>query len=169
MSQQTILAVSLFFHLLSTVVWIGGLLMTTALIWPEARRALENNPILYRLLSRLRQRFAPWSNLSLVTLIVTGLIQMSLDENYQGVLDFSNAWSQVILLKHLAIIGMVLSGVTLQYGVFPALERVSLLVERGKSDVAEWERLRRREVLLTRVNLALGISVLGFSAWAGSL
>lgn len=164
-----ILALSLFFHLLATVVWVGGLLITSILVWPEARRTLQNSPALYTLLGRLRRRFTPLGNLSLAVLIVTGLTQMSLNENYEGFLNFANTWSVVILLKHIVIAGMIVSGAILQYGVFPALERASLMIERGKGTGADWETARRREVLLTRINVVLGVAVLAFSAWAGTL
>jgi len=148
---------------------VGGLLITTLLVWPEVRRTLAQHDALYALLTRLRKRFTPWGNLSLGVLIVTGMFQMSLDENYNGFMDFSNEWSVVILLKHIAIIGMIIAGVMLQYGVFPALERTTILLERGKTQPEEWERLRRREIRLTWLNAGLGIAVLGFSAWAGTL
>jgi hypothetical protein len=109
------------------------------------------------------------SNLAPAVLIVTGLTQMSLDPNYEGVLQITNTWSIIMLLKHLTIGGMVLCGLALQYGVAPALERASLLVERGKGDPTAWARLRRREVQLTWANVVLGVGVLAFSAWAGSL
>jgi len=167
--ENQILAISLFFHLLATVIWVGGLLITVLLVWPEVRRTLEDNTSLYPLLTRLRTRFTPLGNLSLVVLIVTGLAQMSLDENYEGFLNFDNTWSVVILLKHIAIAGMILCGALLQYGVFPALERQSLLLEREKGDVENWHTLRAREVRLTWANVLLGVAVLGFSAWAGTL
>ncbi|MCU0512367.1 MAG: CopD family protein [Anaerolineae bacterium] len=163
------LALSLFFHLLATVVWIGGLVVTVILVYPAVARTLKDNPGLYRLLSRLRTRFAPLSYLSLTTLIVTGLFQMTADPAYEGFMSFNNTWSQVMLVKHLAIIGMVIVGGVLQWLVVPELERTSLLVERGKGDAATWERLRRREIRLTWASVSLGIAVLGLSAWAGAL
>ena len=169
MSQSTILAISLFFHLTATVIWVGGLLLTVLLIWPEVRRALKQSPELYRLLHRLRLRFTPWGNLSLAVLIVTGLVQMSLNPNYDGLMQFNNPWSRVILLKHIALLGMIASGAVLQLWVFPALERASLLIERGQGTADEYERLRRQEVRLTWLNAGLGVAVLAFSAWAGAL
>ncbi len=163
------LAVSFFFHLIATVVWIGGLVIITLLVWPEMRRALESSPALFTLLTRLRRRFVPWSNFSLVVLVVTGLIQMTADPHYDGFLKIDNDWTRAILLKHLAIAGMVVCGAVLQYIVTPALERASLLLERGKGDLAEWERLRRREIRLTQLNLVLAMAVLGFTAWATAL
>jgi putative copper export protein len=102
-------------------------------------------------------------------LIVTGLIQMSLDSNYNGFMDFNNTWSKVILMKHIALIGMIVSGAIMQFSVIPALERASLLAERGKDDPTQWQALRRQEIRLTWINVLLGIAVLGFSAWAGTL
>lgn len=164
-----ILAISLFFHLVATVVWIGGLVIITLLVWPEMRRALESSPALFTLLTRLRRRFVPWSNFSLVVLVVTGLAQMTANPNYDGFLKIDNDWARAILLKHVAIAGMVVCGAVLQYGVTPALERASLLLERGKGDAAAWERLRRREIRLTQLNLVLGLAVLGFTAWATAI
>ena len=167
--SQSLLAVSLFFHFLATIVWIGGIVTLTVLVWPEARRALQEHPSIYAFLSRLRKRFFPISNFALVVLIATGLSQMTADPNYTGVMEFDNEWSRIMLLKHIAIAGMALCGLILQYAVIPSLETATLLAERGKGDPTVYERLRRREVRLTWVNVALGIAVLGFSAWAGSL
>jgi uncharacterized membrane protein len=167
--SQSSLAISLFFHLLATVVWIGGLVILTVLVWPESRRVLAENPALYTFLTRLRKRFMPLTHLSLAVLLVTGLFQMTADPNYEGVLQFTNEWSQVILLKHLALGGMVICGVALQFWVVPALERVSLLRERNRGDAQEWTRLRRYEVRLTWINVILGVLVLGFTAWATAI
>ncbi len=167
--SQTLLAISYFFHLVATVVWIGGLVTLVLLVWPELRRLLETHPALYGTLTRLRKRFFPLTNLSLVVLIVTGLFQMTGDVNYDGLMQFENEWSRVMLFKHIAIGGMVVCGVALQWWVAPALERTSLLAERGKADHQSWEKLRRQEVRLTWLNVLLGLLVLGFTAWATAI
>lgn len=166
------LAISLFIHLLATVLWIGGIFITLILVLPAARRSLEQSPAFYRLLSRLRKTFYPISNLSLAALIVTGLFQMTANPNYDGFLTFDNTWSQVMLAKHIAIVGMALAGLVLQYGVAPALERASLLLEREKGDSstpATWQTLHQREIRLTWLNAFLGFLVLFFSAWVTAL
>jgi uncharacterized membrane protein len=167
--SPSILAISYFFHLLATIVWIGGLVILVIMVLPEARRVLGTNPAFYTLMTRLRRRFMPMTNLSLAVLVVTGLIQMAGDANYDGVLQFTNEWSRVILLKHVAIFGMFICGIALQYWVAPALERAALLAEHHKGDPAELERLRRREARLTWINVLLGVLVLGFTAWATAL
>ncbi len=163
--SEAALALSLFFHIGATVVWIGGILLVTFLVVPEINRALADQPALYQLLRRLRKRFTPLGNLSLAVLIVTGLLQMSTDPNYEGLLSFSNRWSQVLLLKHLLLIVMAAAGLLLQIAVAPALERTSLLLERGQGDASEWSRLRLRERRLTVVIAILAILILAASAW----
>ncbi len=167
--NQPILAISLFFHLVATAIWIGGLILTVILVLPETRRAMQKSPSLLELLTRLRKRMTPLFNLSLAVLVTTGMFQMSLDSNYDGVMQITNEWSRVMLLKHIVIVGLVVAGVMLQFWVAPALERTALLVERGKGDAAALTRLHRRESLLSWVSAALGVLVLALSAWAGTL
>jgi uncharacterized membrane protein len=164
--NPSILAVSVFFHLVATAFWIGGLLVTVITVWPEARRALGEDAALLAFMSRLRRRITPYFNLSLAVLLATGMVQMSLDSNYDGLLQFDNDWSRVILFKHILLIGMVLCSLTLQWGVAPALERHTLLLARGKGDPADYARQRHREIWLTRIMLALGVLILACSAWA---
>jgi len=164
-----ILAISYFFHLIATVIWLGGLVAMTMLVWPATRRTLGDNPGVLAFLTLIRNRFLPLTNLSLAVLVFTGFVQMSGDEHYDGLMQFSNEWSRAILLKHLAIVGMVLCGLVLQYGVNPALERASLLLQKGKGDAAEVARLQTREKRLTVVNALLGLLVLAFTAWATAL
>jgi uncharacterized membrane protein len=164
-----LLALSYFLHLLATVIWLGGLMVLTVLVIPEVRRALDGTPALAGILTRLRTRFVPISNLCLAVLLITGMFQTAGDENYEGLLAFNNAWSVAILLKHVAIVGMIAVGLALQYRIVPALERASLLTERGKGDPAEYERLRRRELRLTWLNIAFSVLVLACTAYATAL
>lgn len=166
---MSLLSLSYFFHLVATVVWLGGLFVMTILVFPETKRILNEHPTLYAYLSRLRKRFFPLINFSMVVLILTGFVQMAGDENYDGVLQFSNEWSRVLLFKHIAFIGMIIGSVLLQFVAAPALERATLLITHGKGSAEETERLRRREVHLTWVNAGLGLLILAFTAWLTAL
>jgi uncharacterized membrane protein len=170
-----LLAISLFLHLVATAVWIGGLLLMVILVWPEARALIsrpEHGGVILDLLDRVGKRFSPLTNLSLLVLIATGLFQMAQDPNYDGVLQFTNDWTRVILLKHVAVLGMVVVGWVMQGGIMPALERAALLIRSGLStgeSAAALERLRRRQRQLTVLNCVLGIIVLIFTAIATSI
>ncbi len=167
--SQAVLAISLFFHILATVVWIGGTLLITFLVIPQVNNVLEDQTALHQILLRIRGRFAQVSNLALVVLILTGLLQMTADPNYDGLLRLDNQWSQVLLLKHLLIVIMAILGLSLQLSVAPALERVSLLLQHGKDGDSEWERLRRKERRLTVMIALLAILILAASAWLVSI
>ena len=163
------LAISLFFHILAATVWIGGMAMVTLLVVPELDRALAEQPVLRRILRRLRKRFAPVSGLALALLIITGLFQMTADPHYDGLLQFSNAWSRVLLLKHILIAVIALTGLILQFSVAPALERASLLLEHSKGDIGDWRRRRRQEKRLSVLMLGLALLILASSVWLSSI
>lgn len=170
--SNELLALSLFIHLTATTIWIGGLLMTMILVYPEVVRVLQDSPKLYQFLSRLRKRFYPVSNLSLVALIVTGSFQMTASPNYDGLLTFDNQWSQVMLVKHILIVLMAIIGLVLQYAIAPSLERTSLLLEKNKAQVStaqDFKALRQREVWLTWALGLMGLAILAMSAWLGVL
>lgn len=167
---QWLLALSYFLHLVATVVWIGGLLLLTLVVWPEARALLarqDQSGLLLDFLDRLRKRFYPLTNLSLVVLTVTGLFQMDQNPHYDGLLQLTNDWTRAILLKHVAVLGMLVIGLAMQWGVVPALERATLLVRNGRES-PDLDRLRRRERQLTVLNCTLGIVVLILTAIARS-
>jgi len=162
------LAVSYFLHLVATVVWIGGLVAMALVVGPGLRRALSDDAAFARALASIDARFRPLSGLSLAVLVVTGLVQMTANENYKGFLNLSNLWAQAILLKHVAVIGMIAVGAAMQFGVQPALQRSAMLAAHGVEDAAEAAALRRRLDRLGRVNLMLGVVVLVFTAIARS-
>ena len=161
--SQPALAISLFFHILATVVWLGGLLMMTLLVIPELDRALAKHPTGHETLHGLRRRFGLAGNLALAALVVTGLLQMTADPHYDGLLNLDSAWSRVLLLKHGLIILMVLMSATLQYSIAPALERTTLLLRHGKGSDESWRRLRRREKTLSVLMTGLGLLILAAS------
>ena len=159
------LVLSFWLHMAATVVWVGGLALMALVVWPGARAALGPGPQLAGLIRTLQQRFAPLAWLSLAVLVVTGLIQMSANKNYDGLLRVTNPWTAAILIKHIAVGGMILVGGYMQWGVQPELARLATLEARGRP-APEIETLRRRELWLTRLNLICGMLVLGLTALA---
>ena len=167
--SQPILAISYFFHLVATVIWLGGLLVLSVWVFPEAQKQLRAHPARYQLVNRLRKRFTPWANFSLVILIASGMFQMSADQQYLGMLNFSNSWSRALLWKHIAMLGMLVCSLTLQYGLAPRLERVSLLIQHQQGNEDQWERLHGQEIRLAWLNMFFGFMILGLTAWMTSL
>lgn len=157
------LSFSYWLHLLATVVWLGGLTLMTLVAWPAVRGQLltADQWII------LRQRFAPWANISLVVLWLTGFLQMTSDSNYEGFLAFNSLWAQAILIKHIAVIAMMGFGLYIQWRVHPNLERINILAEKKPElAISERETLIQQEARLLRLNLVCAAAVLFFTAIA---
>jgi uncharacterized membrane protein len=129
---------------------------------------LGPGPQLAALLGHLHKRFDPLAWGSLAVLIVTGLMQMSANPKYDGLLRITNPWTAAILAKHLMVGGMIGLGAYQQWVLAPALARLAALEAHGR-DAPGLEVLRRREGSLLRLNLACGVLVLAFTAAARAL
>ncbi len=152
-----ILAASYWFHLLATVIWLGGLTTLALAAWPAWRAgSLTTNQWL-----AFQQRLTPYANGSLVVLWVTGFIQMTNDTHYTGFLSVDSTWAWAILLKHLAVLGMMGIEVYWQWRVYPAIARRQLLAGKMRAaDSAESAAHLQQEQRLLRLNLACAILVL---------
>ncbi|MDX1664325.1 MAG: CopD family protein [Candidatus Promineifilaceae bacterium] len=158
-----VLVLSYWIHLLATVLWLGGLFLMSLIAWPALRRqTLAANQWF-----ELQKRFTPWVNGSLVILLVTGFIQMTGDIHYEGFLEVNTLWAQAILVKHVAVAGMIVIGAVIQWRIHPEMERLALLSrQRPELAAEEEERLLDKEQRLLRLNLLLAMLVLFFTAVA---
>jgi uncharacterized membrane protein len=161
-----ILTLSYWLHLLSTVVWLGGLTLMAVVGWPAVRRQLLESDQWALLL----RRFTPWANGSMIMLWVTGFLQMSGDPNYDGFLAVSSLWAQALLIKHVAVLGMMAFGIYVQMRIHPALARLALLEQKRPAMAqAERQELAQRENRLLRLNLVLAMVVLFCTAVATAI
>jgi uncharacterized membrane protein len=158
------LTLAYWFHMLATVIWIGGLSLLVLFILPAAQSNLKSGEYA-ELIGKIQSRLDSVGWLSLVMLGGTGLIQMSANPNYQGFLAISNRWSAVILIKHLVFLGMIIVSVYLTWGIIPAQRRAALLEASGQVSL-QAGRLHRRAMWLLRLNLFFGVLVLGLTAMA---
>lgn len=162
------LALAYWLHMLATVAWIGSL---AALIWivlPSARKSLDERAYA-ALLEAMQGRLDSVGWFSLAILVATGLVQMTTNPNYEGFLSVNNTWALAILIKHLAVIGMVGISSYLTWGVFPRLRRLALLEAKSRGTGEDTRALREARTAgtrLMRVNLFLSILVLAFTALA---
>lgn len=152
-----VLVASYWIHLLATVVWLGGVALMAFIAWPALRQGgLSSNQWF-----GLQKRFLPWINAAFIILLITGFIQMTNDENYHGFLAVDSLWAWAILLKHVAYVGMVALTIYLQFGLYPAMSRLTLLEEMHPDTAAfERDKLARREIRYLRLNLLAAAAVL---------
>ena len=161
-----LIAASYFFHMLATVVWVGGITMLTLIVYPSLRKVAGGDQLKGALIAEIHRRFSPLAMISLGTLIVTGLSQMAVNPNYTGLLKIDNAWATAILLKHLAFGVMTLIGAYSVWILSPNLARLALLDSKGKLSGNELAALRQREERLNQLNFACALLVLAFTALA---
>jgi uncharacterized membrane protein len=158
-----ILALSYWIHLLATIAWLGGLALLALVALP----ALRQGSLAANQWAALQRRFTPWVNASLVLLLVTGFVQMTNDDHYEGFLQLRTLWAQAILVKHVAVGAMIVVGAYLQWRVHPAMERLVVLAEkRPQLAEEEQEQLLRQERRLLWLNLGCAVAVLFFTAVA---
>ncbi len=158
-----LLVFSYWIHLLSTLVWFSGLVLLAM----TAGLALKEGSLTANHWFSLQKKVTPWANLSLMLLLITGFVQMTNDVNYSGFLAIDSTWAWAMLIKHLAFIVLAVVTVYLQFGLYPAVERVSLLVEkRPLLAQTEQEKLAQREKRMLWLNMACAAIILFCTAVA---
>ncbi len=154
-----ILALSHFIHVMGTVVWIGGILMTLFVILPSSKTALESPLIVGKLMKEIAKRFTPLANISIILIIVTGVIIFYYDKNYTSFLDLENRWNIVIALKHVFVATMIIIHFYRGLILNPKIERFS-----SQSNEKQASRLKKISLDLVKINFVLGIIVLLLAA-----
>ena len=158
------LALTYWLHMLATVTWIGSLASISLLILPAMRRSLDPETQLI-FIEAMQKRLEPIAWFSMSLLVLTGLFQMSVNEHYDGFLSVSTQWSLAILTKHLLGIVMVVVSAVQTWEVIPAIRR-AIVKSKKSRNTDELESLRRREVLLLKMNFGLSILILLATAFA---
>ncbi len=154
-----ILALSHFIHVMGTVVWIGGILMTLFVILPSSKTALESPLIVGKLMKEIAKRFTPLANISIILIIVTGIIIFYYDKNYTSFLDLENRWNIVIALKHVFVATMIIIHFYRGLILNPKIERFS-----SQPNEKQTSRLKKISLDLVKINFVLGIIVLLLTA-----
>ncbi len=147
------LALTFWLHLLATVTWVGSLAGVSFLVLPAMQRALDSEAQLV-FLDAMQKRLEPIAWFSMSLLVLTGLFQMSVNPHYNGFLSVSTQWSLAILIKHLLVVVMVVVSAIQTWEVIPAIRR-AILKSKKSGNIEGVDGLRRREVLLLRMNFGL--------------
>jgi uncharacterized membrane protein len=152
------------FHMLSTVIWIGGLFSLVFLVLPAAQKALEMQAYLDLLLS-LQRRLEPLGWFCLIVLLSTGMFQMAASPQYQGFLAVRGLWGTAILVKHIFFLLMIGVSAYLTWGVLPALRRALLRLSKDPN-AGHGKKLVQKNLWMLRLNVALSALVLVMTALA---
>ncbi len=158
------LALIYWLHMLATVVWVGSLAAISILILPAMKRTLNPETQLV-FIEAMQKRLEPIAWFSISLLIITGLFQMSVNPHYDGFLSTSTQWSLAILTKHILGMIMVVVSAIQTWEVIPAIRR-AIMLSKKNNNADELDALRRREIVLLRINFGLSVLILAATAFA---
>lgn len=158
------LALTFWLHLLATVTWVGSLAGVSFLVLPAMQRSLDPETQLV-FIEAMQKRLEPIAWFSMSLLLATGLFQMSVNPHYDGFLSISTQWSLAILTKHLLGIMMVVVSAIQTWEVIPAIRRAIMKSKKSKN-TEELDGLRRREILLLRMNFGISVLILLATAFS---
>ncbi|NOZ05738.1 MAG: hypothetical protein GXP41_05220 [Chloroflexi bacterium] len=167
--QQWLLGISNTFHLIATLVWVGWSALLGLYVAPQPSRAFAPAPSASdSLAASLTNRLNRLAYLAMAVLIVTGLLQMSMNPNYAGFLQVQSAWAILIAAKHLAV---GLSIVLVFYLNFATLPDLRYHYERAirLGEEADVHDLEQRFRLLALLNFAFAVLILLFTGLATAI
>ncbi len=144
-------------HLLATVILIGQYILLALIYYPLLRsriKAAELGGVMEELGTRMRG----WIGLSVAIFILTGVYLTLRDPAYLGLGNFGNAWSIVMLIKHILVLAFILAGIY--------TERV--LVSKVAESQGSAEAVTRLETAFA-ILAVLGGLILLLTALAGAL
>ena len=154
---------SYWIHLLATVVWFGSLGLTVLAAWP----ALQEGKVATNSWLAWQKQLMPWANMSLVLLLLTGFLQMTNDANYSGFLVIDSTWAWAMLVKHVAFVVLAIVTVYLQFGLYPAANRIALLAEKRPQHTQEEQaKIKQREKQVLWLNVVCALVILFCTAVA---
>lgn len=139
------MAIALFLHVMSDVIWIGGMFLAYLAVRPAAAEVLEP-PLRLKLWTGIFRRFFPWVWAAVSLLLLTGFYMM-------GVMGATPPY--VIIMT---VIGVIMSMIFmhLYFAPFGRLKR-AVAAEDWKAGGAALNQIR----LLVAINLTLGIVNVG--------
>jgi uncharacterized membrane protein len=137
-------AICLGLHALATVILTGQYILSALVILPVLmRQTAEKDQA--RMLAAFTAAARPWVLGALTAFLVTGIVMMLTDSQYLGFLNFGNAWSVLMVVKHVLIVPWVFLCIALDRNTARRLEeandadRPRLLAQfRRMNTIAAW-------------------------------
>lgn len=141
---------SAWLHLISTVIWIGGIIFILFVAIPSSKQAL--GPDAGKLMGEISKRFTPLANYSILLLLITGIALTFLKGYFFGFHFFEGYHSLTLSLKY--ILACVMIAIHFYRGMV-------LAPNIGRTESPDKKTsLQKLSLYLVKTNLALGIIIL---------
>ncbi|MFC2003333.1 CopD family protein [Chloroflexota bacterium] len=151
------------FHLVATVVWIGGVFINNLALSPSARKSLEP-PIMGKFIGTYVKRFGVLAYVSMGVLIITGVIMMVMNPHNGSTAATGNLWTQFTIVKHVFVAILIIIGIYIMQFLSPKMERLG-----AKGPSPEVAKLQKQLIVLGITSLIVASIILAFTAITGAI
>ena len=148
-----LLAITAWVHLLSAVVWIGGIFFILYIALPAAEKALDQPS---KIMGPLSKRFVPLANISIFLIIASGIIMSIASHEFTGDSRLSGLRAQSLVVKVLLVV--IMASIHFYRGLILAPGIARLSSEGGRPEKVQ--KLQTLSLNLVKINFLLGIMVL---------
>ena len=152
--RELILTIGYWLHLISTVVWIGGIIFILFVAIPSSKQVMGAEA--GKMMGEISKRFTPLANYSILLLIVSGIILTGLSKQFSGIGALGDKWTLIISLKHIVVLVMIAIHFYRGLLLIPRIGRIESSTKK--------KSLQTISLNLVKVNLFFGILVLLLSA-----
>jgi uncharacterized membrane protein len=153
-------------HLIVLVIWIGHMFNSLLLFSPLSSTYVHKD-VYGDFIAEYRRRDQPVALSCIAIFIITGIILMLLDTEYEGIGNiFANNWSIMLFIKHLLVLAMIGLGVYQGARVMPRLALVAkkLSTQNDADTVSSFTRLERVRIRVTQGLVGLAAVILLLTA-----
>ena len=91
-----------FFHIMATIMWIGGMIINYVVIRPALSKTLEPRQA-NEIMSLIMKKYRIIVYVSIAVLGLTGIPMKIASEYYVGIINFENTWEIVGFIKHIFV------------------------------------------------------------------
>lgn len=143
-----VLTMLVWIHLLSAVIWVGGIIFILFIAIPSSRQVLGAEAA--KLMGEVSRRFTPYANYSILFLIVTGVLLGFLKGHFSAFNPSRD--SLAVYLKSLVAFGMI--SMHFYRGLILSAKIVKTV------NLEEKAALQKLSLNMVKLNLILGVMVL---------
>lgn len=121
--MQLVVVLSIWLHLLATVIWMGQAILGSLVYMPILSQQLKG-PALGAAMGEMARKIRPFIWGSIVVFIITGIPMTTGKMALLGLTGFGNPWSILILVKHIIVVVMILLAAYMDRVALPGLVEV---------------------------------------------
>lgn len=145
-----------FFHLLATVVWIGGMFYMDLLLIPSMAKIDPGES--GKLMEMIAKKFTITAWSAVIVLVITGILKTPSDMYF----DTSGEYGIYLLIKHVLVIGSIIVGLIITLVYVPGLKANT--PNPGEKPSEEFLSYSKKIEHFSKTNLVLGILILVFAS-----